>query len=193
MSSTEPPSLLQRIRDGDIQAFERLFREYHAPLCEFVDRFVQSQAIAEEIVQDLFLVLWMNRQTTAVTSLRGYLFTAARNRALHFLRHQTFRARLGRRHGSRPELAGVAEAGEPVDQTVEREEQRADIERAIGRLPRRSRLAFEFSWKQQLTQVEIASRMGISVKGVEKLLATAKRLLRELLERHAEPRPAPPD
>lgn len=193
MSSRESPSLHQRIREGDIQAFESLFREYHAPLCEFVDRFVLSQAIAEEIVQDLFLGLWMNRETAAVTSLRGYLFTAARNRALHHLRHQSFRLRLNRRHGPSPELAGVAEGGELADRIIEREEQRADIEQAIDRLPRRTRLAFEFSWKDQLTQPEIAARMGISVKGVEKLLATAKRLLRDLLGRHAEVRPETPE
>ena len=70
----------------DLTAFEALFRQYHAPLCEVVDCYVRSQAIAEEIVQDLFFAVWVRRATLEATSLQGYLFRAARNRALHHVR-----------------------------------------------------------------------------------------------------------
>ena len=50
-----PHELGTGIRRGDIRAFEQLFRELHAPLCEVVDGYVRSQSIAEELVQDLFL------------------------------------------------------------------------------------------------------------------------------------------
>lgn len=73
-----PPSAI------DVSAFEELFRELHAPLCEVVDSFVRSQAIAEEIVQDLFFTVWVKRTTLEPESMRGYLFRA-RNRALHHL------------------------------------------------------------------------------------------------------------
>lgn len=178
---------LERIRCGDQQAFEAAFRELHPQLCDFVDRFVHAQDIAEEIVQELFFVFWMNRQTVQLTSLRGYLFAAARNRALHHLRHQSFRARLTRRLGLVPELAGVAAPRELSDAEIVHEEQRADIRRAIEALPPRSRQAFALRWDEQLSHAEIGQRMGISVKGVEKLLATARRLLRDPLAKHAPP------
>src|SRR5690349_5387128 len=75
--------LSDRVRRGDLAAFEELFRAMHAPLCEIADSYVQSQAIAEEIVQDLFFAIWMKRdQLQNVESLQAYLFTAARNRSL---------------------------------------------------------------------------------------------------------------
>lgn len=195
MPDSEPPNdlekhnearrRLERLRAGDEREFELVFRELHAPLCDFADRFVQSQAIAEEIVQELFFVFWMNRQTVQVNSLRGYLFAAAKNRAMHHLRHRSFRTRVGVRLGLTPALAGVAEPRELSDDEIAREEERVDIRRAIESLPPRSRQAFELRWDEQLSHAEIAGRMGISVKGVEKLLATAKRLLREPLAKHA--------
>ncbi len=58
------PDLVQRIRSGDVSAFEELFRQLHAPLCEVVDSYVRSQDIAEEIVQELFFVVWVKRERT---------------------------------------------------------------------------------------------------------------------------------
>lgn len=79
--------LARRVRDGDIGAFETLFRTLHAPLCEVVDGYVRSQAVAEEIVQELFFVIWMDRERLPdARSIRAYLFGAARNRAVHHLR-----------------------------------------------------------------------------------------------------------
>jgi hypothetical protein len=70
-------SLSDRVRRGDVAAFEELFHAMHAPLCEVADSFVQSQAIAEEIVQDLFFAIWTKReQLKRVDSLQAYLFTA---------------------------------------------------------------------------------------------------------------------
>ena len=74
---------LDRLRRGDVGSFEALFFRYHATLCEIVDAYVGSQAIAEEIVQDLFHTIWRDRAHLAVRgSLRSYLCVAARNRAL---------------------------------------------------------------------------------------------------------------
>src|SRR6476646_5817812 len=70
--------LSDRVRRGDLAAFEELFRAMYAPLCEVADSYVRSQAIAEEIVQDLFFAIWMKRDRLPnVDSLQAYLFTAA--------------------------------------------------------------------------------------------------------------------
>lgn len=185
MPNSAPPSLLELIRNGDIAAFETLFREYHAPLCDYVNGMVKSPAVAEDIVQDLFFAFWVKRQSLSVTSLRGYLFAAARNRALHVTRHDAFRSRVLRFRGGTPELAGIADAVEPADRMVEQDEVRTELASAIAKLPPRSRRALSLQWRHDLTQAEIAGRLGISIKGVEKLLATARRLLRFSLRQHA--------
>jgi RNA polymerase sigma-70 factor (ECF subfamily) len=176
---------MRQIRGGSIAAFEELFREFHAPLCEVVDSYVQSQAVAEEIVQDLFLVLWLKRETMAVDSLRGYLFTSARNRALHHLRHQSLARRWARWFESRPEVAGIAGAAALPDAAAQESERRVALRAAIEELPPRARLAMLLQWEHGQAHAEIAVAMGISIKGVEKLLSIARRRLRIQLEPHA--------
>lgn len=173
----------------DLAAFEKLFRELHAPLCEVVDSYVRSQAVAEEIVQDVFFVVWMRREKISGHGLRGYLFAAARNRALHHLRHRAVIARWSLWIDSRPDVAGIAAAPAGADTMFENRERRAALRAAIERLPTRARLALVLQWDHEMSQSEIAEAMGISVKGVEKLLATARRRLRESLAAHADDAP----
>jgi RNA polymerase sigma-70 factor, ECF subfamily len=173
----------------DLAAFEKLFRELHAPLCEVVDTYVRSQAVAEEIVQDVFFIVWMRREKLPSAGLRAYLFTAARNRALIHLRHRSVVRRWSLWVDSRPDVAGVAPAAPSADVALGDQERRSALRAAIDRLPPRARLALVLQQDHHMSLKEIASAMGISVKGVEKLLSTAKTRLRELLAAHA---PDPP-
>ena len=179
--------LSNRVRRGDLAAFEELFRAMHAPLCEVADSYVQSQAIAEEIVQDLFFAIWMKRDRLPnVDSLQAYLFTAARNRSLHHLRHRAMVRRWTSWAGEKSDVAGVAASPGRADDALEADERNARIRRAINRLPPRARLALVLQRDHEMTQAEIAEAMDISLKGVEKLLATARQKLRPLLEAEGE-------
>src|SRR3954466_1313033 len=81
------PEWIERIRAGDEAAFEALFRALAPGLCALVARYVHSRAVAEELVQDLFLDLWTRRSQLAVEqALTSYLYMAARNRALNHLK-----------------------------------------------------------------------------------------------------------
>jgi RNA polymerase sigma-70 factor (ECF subfamily) len=78
---------LERLRTGDAQAFEGLFREFAAPLCDFAFSYVRSREIAEEVVQDLFCWIWERRFTIEMPhGVRAWLFTSIRNRSLNALR-----------------------------------------------------------------------------------------------------------
>jgi RNA polymerase sigma-70 factor (ECF subfamily) len=179
-------SLVHRIRHGDIAAFEELFRAFHAPLCEVVDSYVRSQSVAEEIVQDLFFVVWVKRKRLRARTIRGYLFSSARNRALHHLRHQSTVRRWSLWAEGRADVAGVGEPGPMPDEVTEASERRLAVRSAIDRLPARSRLALVLQWDHRMSNADIATAMGISVKGVEKLLAIAKRRLRSSLGAYAD-------
>ena len=76
----------QQIAKGDHSAYESLFREHYRPLCAFAFQYVKSSDDAEEIVQDLFVRLWQDRQKVNITSsLKAYLFTSVRNRCINAL------------------------------------------------------------------------------------------------------------
>ena len=158
-------------------AFEELFRAFHAPLCEVVDSYVRSQDVAEELVQDLFFTLWVKRASLRLgDSIDAYLFAAARNRALHHLRHQSVARRwaeFAKRDTPRSSESGVRE--------LERDETTRHVRAAIDRLPPRTRLALVLRLDHEMSNAEIATAMDISIKGVEKLISKANALLRSAI------------
>jgi RNA polymerase sigma-70 factor (ECF subfamily) len=158
-------------------AFEELFRTYHAPLCAFAYRMVRSRAVAEELVQEVFLYLWQHRETwVAHTSVRIYLYQATRNAALSYLRREKLQQRtepvvidLFSRPSSNSD-------GELVTAELERA-----VKRAIAKLPERCRLIYTLSREQGLTYAEIAALLEISPKTVDVQMGRAFKSLRKQL------------
>ena len=169
--------LLERIRAGDSDAFDAVFRANYAALVGSAERILGRRDVAEEIVQDVMLELWRRRETLAVEdSLRGYLFRATRNRSLNHLRHGAIEKR------AEPELAANrAENGSSAHAALVEEEIEVAVKRAVADLPARCREVFELSRMHGLRYSEIATTLGISVKTVEAQMGKALRLLRERL------------
>jgi RNA polymerase sigma-70 factor (ECF subfamily) len=168
--------LLGRIRQGDEDAFDAIFRAHYPPLVGMAEGMLRSRAVAEEIVQDVMLELWRRRQALPVEeSLRAYLFRATRNRALNHLRHRRVE-RLGE-----PHAAGAAVDPPRAPAALVEEEIDAALREAVADLPDRCREVFELSRVHGLRYAEIAGALGISVKTVEAQMGKALRLLRERL------------
>ena len=170
------PEWIERLRQGDEAAFESLFRAFAPGLCGFVARYVDSRAVAEEIVQDLFLTIWRKRATLMIEqSVATYLFTAARNRAVNHLRHERIARRwagsvIGRIEA--PAASGEAELLEMLD-----------LQDGIERLPARCRLIFTLSRQHGMTYDQIAESLGLSVKTVEVQMGRALKALRAWVQR----------
>jgi RNA polymerase sigma-70 factor (ECF subfamily) len=166
------------IRNGDVTAFEAAFRTYYRRLCAVVYAFVDSAETAEEIVQDLFLKIWRQRESLQITeSLQAYLYQAARNASLNHLKHRRIESRWSER--VRAEDPPVAPGAD--DELAEGELSRA-IAAGIAALPERCRLVFTMSRHQGLSYAEIANTLGISVKTVEAQMGRALKSLRERLD-----------
>ena len=175
--------LVARIRGGDAHALEIVFRAHYPALCDFADRYVREHALAEELVQDLFADLWAKRATWHLTgSLRAYLYSAVRNRALNLRKRQAVERDWERDETDAGPIA-LHRSPERPDDALERRETGARVRTALGSLPERCRLVMHLRWRDQLPHAEIASIMGISVKGVEMQLARGLRALRLLLPR----------
>lgn len=170
--------LVPRIRAGDLAAFESLFRRMHPVLVAFAVNYVGDASRGEEIVQDLFLELWISRQRWTVTgSVRAYLFTATRHRALNVRRRDAVE-----RDWAADEADDDVRALHPApilaDAQLERSEARERLDAAIAALPERCRLVMQLRWRDELSHAEIAAVMGISVKGVEIQLNRGLKALR---------------
>jgi RNA polymerase sigma-70 factor (ECF subfamily) len=173
---------VERIRTGDAPAFEAMFRAYKNDLGAFLQRFLRSREAAEEVIQDLFLRIWEQRHEWEVAvPLNIYLFRAARNRAISYLRHQRVETRF------RERVSGAADGGvrppSPswADERARVSELEDAIERAVNELPERCREVFRLNRYHHLSYVEVAEVMGISVKTVEVQMGRALTALREQL------------
>jgi len=166
---------VEAIRAGDVAAFEALFHAYHASLCGFAYRYLGARDLAEEIVQEVFLFVWERRASWAVrTSVRSYLFTAVRNAALSYLRHErVVRRREADVRGLLPDPPAGADVQALEAETV------AAVRAAVGRLPARCRLVFTLHREQGLTYNEVAEVLGISPRTVEVQIGRALKSLRK--------------
>jgi RNA polymerase sigma-70 factor (ECF subfamily) len=175
--------LVARIRAGDERALEVVFRAHYAALCDFARRYVREHALAEELVQDLFADLWARRASWHVTgSLRAYLYSAVRNRALNLRRRQAIE-RDWERDETDADVSALHQSPERPDDALEQRDARTRLHAALESLPERCRLVMHLRWRDQLHHAEIAAIMGISVKGVEIQLSRGLRALRLLLVR----------
>lgn len=174
----------RRIREGDIEAFEQLFREYYAALCHYANSFVNSLDVAEEIVQEFFYNYWKNRQSIQIkVSVKSYLFTSIRNNALKHLEQLAVRQRYAERI-----LASATEYDQiTVSEELDARELKKIIDNALLDLPERSRIIFRMSRFEGLKYQEIANKLSISVKTVEANMSKVLQVLREKLKQyHAE-------
>jgi RNA polymerase sigma-70 factor, ECF subfamily len=166
---------IERVRAGNEAAFESLFRTFAPGLCVLATRYVQSRAVAEELVQDLFFDLWSRRSELVIEgTIAAYLATATRNRALNHLKRDRLAARW------RATSAPPSE----VDLTAPTESDLLDaleLQDAIDQLPVRCRLIFNLSRQQDMTYADIAKSLGLSIKTVETQMGRALKVLRERL------------
>lgn len=174
----------RRIKDGDNTAFEAMFCAYAEKLCSFAEQYVKSPAVAEEIVQDLFLEIWRDReQWSPRKNVRAYLYRTVRNAALDYLKHEEVVAAWKKEAG----VEKAAYRSSPAEDLDRKELGRA-IQDAVEQLPRRQRTAFILSRRHDMTYREVAETLDISIKTVETHMHRAFESLREILAHYTRER-----
>lgn len=164
--------LLEQVAAGNEQAFAKLFDAYHQPLGEYVLRITESMPVTEEIVQDVFVKLWLRRETLPhLDSFSNYLFILLRNHTISHLRKKaTERAQF-------IQWAKNFEQEEAPDETVE--QYRTWIEEAVEQLPDRQKEIYLLSRYQRFTQKQIATQLHISPHTVKTHLERALAAIKE--------------
>jgi RNA polymerase sigma-70 factor (ECF subfamily) len=136
----------------------------------FVKRLVGNRATADDLVHDAFLNLLRGTQTAEIENSRSYLTRTAKNLAIDHLRRQRSRSLYTGELG----LADVAVCDQPLpDAVVQGRQELAALLAVIDRLPTKCRVVFLLSRDHGLTMRQIAERLGITEKTVEKHLMRA--------------------
>lgn len=169
--------IIGRIRQGDKQEFEKLFRSSYVSLVRYAKTLIRDHDASEEIVQELFFRLWQDRLNLRIeSSFNGYLFRSVHNRALHYIEHQ----KVVNRHAG--EVAAAADiSSEPVTEAIYYHELQARVARVLERLPERSRKIFRMSRFEGLKYNEIAEKLAVSLKTVEADMGKALKEFRKAL------------
>jgi RNA polymerase sigma-70 factor (family 1) len=171
--------LAARVRAGDAAAFEQIFHAYYQRLLAFVESYVRSPEVAEDLTVDVFVRIWERRAEWELRgSLRAYLYAAARNEALAWLRRQRMVQRVHDGTAQDDSPPGMGAPPAPGDAAVQARELAEAVEQAIERLPERGREAFVLHRKHGLSYVEVGEAMGISPRTVEVHISRAFQSLR---------------
>lgn len=175
---------VDRVRAGDTLALEVIFTAYRAELLSAAERITQSPALAEEVVQDVFLAIWTGRARWHITtSLGAYLHRAVHNVAS---RSVTSHSR-GVASGDDLDAAAARspalfqDRSPSPDERAERSDLADAVMAATREMPARAREVFTLSRDGELSNREIAATLGLSTKTVESHMKRALEVLRRRL------------
>jgi len=173
--------LYTKVREGDIQAYETLFRRYYEPLCLYCNKITGDMNSSEDVVQELFYTIWKERfNLRIVWSVKSYLYGAARNQSLQYLERQHVRQRYYQNM-----VANELPDSDPNDspqKILEYKELEQRLEFILEKLPKRRRDIFRMSRFEGKKYEEIANEMSLSVKTIEAEMSKALQALRKSLK-----------
>jgi len=157
---------------------EQLFADWFGKLYAYAFSMLREEAMAEEVVQNVFCRVWEKRDQLQVhTSLKAYLFRSVHHECMDGLRHRkTAKAHRSWLQRSAERVTAGDAAGK-----VELEDLEKRLREALDGLPEQCRIVFGLSRFGELKYREIADQLGLSVKTVEAQMAKALKRLREKL------------
>lgn len=173
--------LIRLVAGDDEIAFRELFERYSDNIYGVAMAYTKSADAAEEIVQDVFIKIWMNRnKLLQVERFNDYLFIVARNYILNYLRNnkknKQFTTRLLEHFGEHTIT--------PEDEFLVKESQKL-IEQAVAALPPQQQMVYDLRRRQDLSLEDIASQMNISRNTARNHLNQALKQIKEYLRTHS--------
>ncbi|WP_114792541.1 RNA polymerase sigma-70 factor [Niabella yanshanensis] len=178
----EQDYLLQNeVSQGNEQAFAILFDRYHQRLFHFIVNLVKSREVAEELVMDVFLKLWLSRDMiSTIENFDGFLFKIAYNKSIDFFRAAAKDKTVADIIWERIQIPAQSYADAPLLM----QEYETKLREAIDLLPPKRRQVFDMSREDGLSHNEIADTLGISKNTVANTIVEAKQFIKSYLEKH---------
>ncbi|MGJ7031098.1 RNA polymerase sigma-70 factor [Niabella hirudinis] len=175
----EWPLLRQRIIKGDEIAFTRLYSLFYQRLYHFSLSLVRVPDTAQEVVEDVFTKLWINRsRITVIVNPSVYLYVAVKNQSLNRL---ATKAQEWRVAGLDETIISVAAIGNDPFSRLVTAEMLSRVNDAIERLPSRCKMVFKLVREDGLRYKEVAEILNISVNTIDVQMAIAVRRISESL------------
>ncbi len=166
------------LKNGDEKAFVAVYPTFHTAQYAYAMSFLKSKEMAEEIVQDVFLIIWLCREDIDLSkSFRSYLFTITRNRVFNALKKTASDQNLRQQLYSvqRPYVSDT-------DRLLLEYEMTIIHQKAMQKLPPKRRRIFIMSRMEGKSYHEISEELGISLQTVKNQMSHALKTITSYLK-----------
>jgi len=169
---------IENLRKGDQQTFEQVYNHYSSQVYRLAFRFLKDKAQSEEIVQETFIKLWLNRHKLDVSgNLWLYLYVIAKRLSLNELRKISQSEEL-----SAQLLLNITEAHNRTEEEVLAADMEKFTESVLNKLPNQQQTIFRLSRVEGLTHQQIAEKLGISPNTVKNHMVEALKNIKNQLK-----------
>ncbi|WP_157760980.1 RNA polymerase sigma-70 factor [Chitinophaga caeni] len=173
------------IRDSDqmlLEQFTAYFRLYENPLYNFALKTVQSEILARDIIQEVFIKLWSIRERfSQIDNMEDYLYRMVRNKVMDVLRQLANDRKLRTEY-----FNGHQWEDTNVYDTIVLKEYEVALSEAVSQLPPQRRIIYQLSHVEGKSRKEIASKLNISPSTVKNQLTAAMAYLRSVIKDHVK-------
>jgi RNA polymerase sigma-70 factor (ECF subfamily) len=172
--------LMKALKKGHKDAYSQAYRKYHHQLLQFARKYVKSNKLAEDAVQDIFIKLWEARERLKEQkSLKGFLYVTLKNHVLNMIRdaHQEI-------YEAYEPQASLADGRNEIEEGLIYREYQEVAKEAIAQLSAKRRHVFEMKRNTDLSNEQIANKLGVSVSTVKSQYYRGSQLIKSHLKKH---------
>ncbi len=175
-------NLLCQLKSGDKEAFTKLYEVYSQPIYFCLLKLLKSPLVAEELLQEIFVLIWEKRETITVQyNLKNYLFRMAENKVHDFFR------KLKRDKQLYEYIIDTSSKEFDINfEEIVSVDEKAILEKALCILPPQRRVVFYMCKLEGKSYKEVSQSLGISVSTINDHIVKATRSVREFLISHPE-------
>jgi RNA polymerase sigma-70 factor (ECF subfamily) len=174
--------LLEELSKGNETAFKKIYLKYHGSLYRMALKFVKSEELSKEIVQDVFVKIWENRfQINTTLSFSAYIFRIAHNHIFNLLKRASIEVAV------KNEILAAAEKASNCteDDVLSAEYETLAID-AIEQLPPQRKLIFKLCRNEGKSYEEVSYTLGISKSTVRDHMVKAIKSIKDYLQAHTQ-------
>jgi len=171
LSFSKPKENYSRLTEVE---YRKAFDEYFVSLRNFLYFKTSDEGLSEDLAQDAFVKLWENRDRIDKKTLKSYLYTIGGNLAINYMKRRQLQFKFQRVQTDR-------NSKETPEFLMQMREYEQKLKEVIALMPDGSREVFLMNRLEDMKYKEIAERLGISVKAIEKRMSKALKIVKEQL------------